>query len=133
MPKQLRHKGQFIKEKNLLKKSSFFSNMEKAKVKTIVSTDESKDISPNLEGRRIVEYSELGKNLKCDKCKQILSLENIVKEELRGLLSKLWVKCENCSRVTQVMTGKIHDGKNKFKLADVNTKAVLGKLMPIYK
>ncbi|XP_074100900.1 uncharacterized protein LOC141530950 [Cotesia typhae] len=121
MPKQLRHQGQFVKNKNLSKKLSFNSDMKKAKEKKKESTKNN-----NLEGRRIVEYSELGKNLKCFKCRQVLSLENIEKEQLRGLHSQLWIKCENCFCVTQVMTGKVHDGNKNSKVFDVNSKIVLG-------
>ncbi|XP_044741081.1 uncharacterized protein LOC123302280 [Chrysoperla carnea] len=57
---------------------------------------------------------------------KVLSLENIEKEQLRGLHSQLWIKCENCFRVTQVMTGKVHDGNKNSKVFDVNSKIVLG-------
>ncbi|KAK0079953.1 hypothetical protein PV326_008450 [Microctonus aethiopoides] len=71
---------------------------------------------------------ELGKNLKCLTCEQVLSLENIEKEKILGLNSKLWFRCENFSCVTQVMTGKVHEGNTKSILFYVNSKAVLGSL-----
>ena len=132
MSRQLRLKGKFIKQKNVSKKLNFVSAMQEAKKKVAESVEKNKSENSNLaEGRRIVELSELGKNLKCFKCRHVLSLENLEKEKIMGLNSKLWVRCENCSLVTAVMTGKVHDGDKKFKLSDVNTKAVLGKLLLI--
>ncbi|XP_043269762.1 uncharacterized protein [Venturia canescens] len=77
-------------------------------------------------GRRIVELTELGKNLRCCKCFKVLSLENIVKETRLGLISCLTVSCESCCVNTSVLTGKMHTSKNDAKLSDVNTKIILG-------
>lgn len=121
---QLRHKGQFAKQKVLDKRKKAISAMNNAKKLKI----EPPNIENNLcSGRRIVELQELGKNFKCCLCNKVLSLEKITHEKRLGLNSILNVNCDECHIDTIVPTGKIHLTKSEVKHSDVNTKAVLGK------
>lgn len=122
-------KGKFVKKKVLDKKKKIKAALLKLK-------KNASDPNPNLvcEGRRIVELRELGKNLKCCKCLNTLSLLDTVAENISGLNSCLTVKCQSCNVSTLVSTGKTHAGKESSKnlLADVNTKAALGNYWIYY-
>ncbi|KAJ8685011.1 hypothetical protein QAD02_020804 [Eretmocerus hayati] len=76
-----------------------------------------------ISGYRIVDLCELGRNLKCLSCKTILSLLNIVSEQILGLHSILSVKCHECGTLSPVPTGKT-DGR----LAHINKTIVLGSI-----
>jgi len=69
-------------------------------------------VSNLCEGRRIIELKELGKNLKCCQCKQVLCLERILNEKRYGLHSILSVFCDKCNIQTLVATGKTHHVDN---------------------
>ena len=60
------------------------------------------------EGRRIVDLKVLGKNLKCQKCQELISLENMTDESRKGLHSILAIECKKCLTVTHVNTGNYH-------------------------
>ena len=131
---RLRSKGRFIKKSALEKiiKDVLCMNNAKNKAAAVTTSEaESKRKHQQCIGRRIVEVSELAKNLKCCRCKQVLSLEDIVGEKRLGLNSILSVHCQNCFVQTKVHTGKMHCRKRKtdLELSDVNTKAVLGKFV----
>ena len=94
-----------------------------------------------IEGRRIIHMKTLGDQMFCNKCKSILSLQDIVSEERYGLASVFEVKCRKCKLISKVETDKKHvvckdkkhDGseqncdKSKECLHyDTNTKGVIG-------
>jgi len=70
---------------------------------------------------------ELGRNLICCNCKEILSLKHIVSERRLGFHSILNIFCEKCKTRNTVHTGKINESENK-KYSDINVKVVLGFL-----
>lgn len=125
MENRLRRRGRFISQKQLEQHPRF------AKIRSEVMSRKNETqgkakilVGP---GRQIVELEELGKNLKCSKCHEVLSLENIVKETRMGLNSILNVLCETCSVITLVSTGKHHFSRLcQRDISDVNTKAVFG-------
>lgn len=81
-----------------------------------------------IEGRRIVHLTTLGKELNCNKCDSILSLSDCVEEKTLGLASILYVKCRSCKIISAVNTDKKHEvgAKNMHMHYDVNTKLVVG-------
>lgn len=94
-----------------------------------IEMQESTEETHVVEGRRIVEIAELGKQLWCGTCKEVLSLSNVEKECRRGFGSLLLVRCHKCLIVNEVRTGKMHpltpDGRAlRF---DINTDLALGK------
>ena len=91
MSRQLRLKGKFIKQKNVSKKLNFVSAMQEAKKKVAESVEKNKSKNSNLaEGRRIVELSELGKNLKCFKCRPVVTKNRrIINQVINFLKSKI--------------------------------------------
>lgn len=125
----IRVKGRFMKEKVLKKRLKALSAMAEAKKKSCQAKKKSCQEYNTCIGRRIVELSELAKNLTCYYCGKDLSLKNIVNERRLGLNSILRVRCQNCSVITDVATGKIHISKNNHECSDVNTKIVLGTLI----
>lgn len=143
MSKKFRYKGQFVSSRVFKKKSNFVENMKQGKLKKKCEANaidvelvepvepvelvQSKENASICSGRRIVEIQTLGKNLKCCKCRETLSLENVVGEKRMGLCSTFTVKCDKCPVQTKVQTGKKHDTKDSHHHADVNTKGVLGK------
>lgn len=119
MSNQLRYKGKFVKKINLDQKMKQIA----ARVKK-----SSEDAHPNLcQGLRILDLNLLGKNLKCHKCHQVLSLENIIREAHLGINSALTIKCLNCDTTKTVRTGKTHVTNTGLTHSDVNSRAVLGK------
>jgi len=92
-------------------------------------------VSNLCEGRRVIELKELGKNLKCCQCKQVLCLERILNEKRYGLYSILslirTLFCDKFNIQTLVATGKTHhvDNNRTINHADVNTKAILSKFV----
>lgn len=124
MSNQLRYKGQFIKKKVLEKKLKIIAG----RVKKLSEVSDS-----NLcAGRRIVELKLLGQNLICSKCKELISLKNVMNEVHLGLNSILAIKCLGCGVVTNVHTGLTHVTKNRSTHSDVNSRAVLGNYFFIY-
>lgn len=128
MENRLRYKGKFIKKKVLEKKIRIRDSAHKRITNKLENETES--VKPNLiEGSRVVELTELGKNLKCCRCNDVLCLDNIIDEIRTGLHSILKVKCINCNAITRVSTGKSHviNNDNKCKHFDSTTGIVLGK------
>lgn len=112
-----------------------FASVAETTNETIQDIDENGDTNRELdymEGRRIVEFSVLAKQMWCVCCKEALSLENIEQERRRGLASILQVRCHKCLLLNIVNTGKKHfspDGSmNRF---DINSKIVLGKSVTV--
>ncbi|XP_043284646.1 uncharacterized protein [Venturia canescens] len=131
MEDRVRLKGRFIKKKMLDKQLKFKKMRCEKKLSASDARDAITSKTTNItSGRRIVELDELAKNLKCCQCSQVLSLENIVNEKRMGLRSILTVRCQSCSSMTAVSTGKTHrvHEKNEHLHSDVNTKAVFGTL-----
>ncbi|KAK0074314.1 hypothetical protein PV326_012550, partial [Microctonus aethiopoides] len=85
MENRLRHKGRFIKKKVLDEKMKIVNSLRKNKEANNIER-----VKSNLiEGPRIVELAESGKNLSCCQCNDILCLENIVDKTRSGLNSIL--------------------------------------------
>ncbi|XP_066596884.1 uncharacterized protein [Prorops nasuta] len=126
----LRLKGRFVKEKVLDKQKKFVLQMQegrKRKEENLLANNNVAD-SNLLDGRRIVDLKELANNLVCCKCKHVLSLKNVKKENRLGLNSVFWINCDDCNILTKVETGKMHRTASNSKHANVNTKAILGCL-----
>ncbi|XP_033219537.1 uncharacterized protein LOC117174487 [Belonocnema kinseyi] len=99
----------------------------------ILETIESQELTEEnhvVEGRRIVEIAELGKNLWCGTCKEALSLNNVEKECRRGFGSLLLVRCHKCLIINEVPTGKMHPLTPDARAMrfDMNTDLALGML-----
>ena len=91
-----------------------------------------KQSEPNVEGRRIVHIKTLSKQMFCWKCSQMLSLCNIVDENLIGLACIWTIQCDRCSSTTRVATDQKHkkkvrtkQGKEMFRY-DVNVAGAMG-------
>ena len=97
--------------------------------KTELNPEESTQEKDILEGRRIVDLVELGKQLWCGSCKETLSLTNIEKECRRGYGSLLLVRCHKCLIVNEVSTGKMHalTLDKRAQRFDINTDLAFGK------
>ena len=79
------------------------------------------------EGQCVVDLCELGKNLRCSKCKNVLDLENVVAEKKCGLHSILSIVCNKSNITSVVHTGKIRKFDDGHPYAQSNLTAVLGK------
>jgi hypothetical protein len=83
-------------------------------------------------GRRIIEVGFFVNKLieGCSKCGHSLNLRDICGEQRFGLGSFLHIKCNFCSTVTSIPTGKRHSrsDKNGHRAFDVNSKVALGLL-----
>ena len=81
--------------------------------------DESQDRNEYLQiqERRYMHVSELGKNLKCCKCKSTLSLEKITNQKIMGMATIFYIKCSipDCNTITEVATDKKHPIKNNIQ------------------
>ena len=75
--------------------------MAKAKKKTECTENKTNNL---LKGRRIVELTVLVKNLKCSQCAELLSLENVVREQRMGLYSILTINCPKVVAVFNFFT-----------------------------
>lgn len=130
---QERCKGRFIKKGSVEKRKKKVLGMNEAKVQAAAAKKREAEAELSEDelmcvGRRIIEVSELGENLICCHCKQVLSLKDIVNEKRLGLNSIFRIRCQACCIETEVSTGKMHGSKKrKVELSDVNTKAVFGK------
>ena len=130
---QTRYKGRFIKDKVLAQKEKCRKGLaRKRDEQRNLQYDDKRDVI--CDGRRIVDLNVLGKNLKCQKCQEILSLENMKSESRKGLHSIVAVQCQKCFIVTHVHTGTHHSVNEEAKRFlsdkvhnDVTTNAVLGK------
>ena len=81
------------------------------------------------EGRRVVELDLLAVGLKsCQRCSQLLRLDNIVGERRFDLGLILLVKCSytECSHVNGVPAGSQHTPEKGGIAWDVNTKSAAG-------
>ncbi|KAG8040393.1 hypothetical protein G9C98_000964 [Cotesia typhae] len=126
MGDQLRYKGMFIKKKVLNKKMKIVNSLREKKA----TKNDNKPVESNLiEGPRLVDLKELGKNLKCCKCHEVLCLDNISDETRVEFHSTLKVNCPKCNVVTLVSTRKCHsvNNNNRTKHSDITTVVVLGK------
>ena len=74
-------------------------------------------------GRRVVELDFLASQMSCQICNAWLRLSDIVEEKICGLGSILHIKCQACSCVRAVSTGK----RNEKGAFHINTKATAGK------
>lgn len=111
--------GRFIKPNVQKKMCKALQGMANVKIR--------KKISKNVcEGNRIVDIQELGKNLNCCNCTEVLSLERITEESRLGLHSILSIDCDKCNIKTAVRTGKMHTFENR-SYSDISTATVLGK------
>ncbi|XP_066590861.1 uncharacterized protein [Prorops nasuta] len=98
-----RRNGRFAKRKVVDKETKCVNLMNEAK--NIIEPDSS--VRPAVcQGQRVVTITELAKNLKCSKCKNILDLNNIISEERAGLYSVLTIVCKDCQIEVKVPTGK---------------------------
>lgn len=124
MSDPVRHKGRFIKKKVLEQKIKIANALQSKRLKGSATNVNSN----SCEGIRMVDLKCLGENLKCDQCKDVLSLDDIVGEQHLGLYSLLKVKCLKCDMITTVPTSKTHAAThNNAKHSDINTAIVLGK------
>lgn len=62
----------------------------------ISNTAEENDFHETVEGRRLVDIPTLAKNLSCEFCKELLSLNDIVFEKRVGLASLFTAQCRKC-------------------------------------
>ncbi len=131
----LRYKGKFIKKKQLDKVINSTQligavNKDQAASKAVNSTDNKVKNDTSFtwsDGRRVVDLDQLAKGLNnCKSCMHTLNLLDTVKEVREGLGSVLHIKCDVCSTVNEVTTGKKH-GEGGRGVFDVNSKAAVGK------
>lgn len=106
---RIRYKGRYLRKKEFDRREKVrnvtterWKNQQKA-----IIIQEKRDVSNIVEGNRIVNIKALGKNLRCN-CKSILSLENIVSENRKGLHSEFTIECEQCKVRSIVRTGESH-------------------------
>ena len=124
---QRRYKGKFMNEKRYQLRMKQLETGKMRRKQEIERDDDAKEHV--VSGRRIVDFKVMAKQLYCEFCKQILSLDDVEKEERKGLASMLLVRCRKCLATTSVSTGKMHQGPtgSHRQLFDVNSKAVFGK------
>ena len=121
--------GRFVTQSQLNRKRRNLENFQKTKKlkqENVSETESSNESS--IDGWRIVHIKQFGKNLKCSKCNELLSLDNISKEIRSGFNSTFKINCEKCKEITCVSTGTISNSNNE-KYYDINTMAVLGKIL----
>ncbi|XP_011876984.1 PREDICTED: uncharacterized protein LOC105567056, partial [Vollenhovia emeryi] len=123
---RLRYKGRFISKKQRDKRLKAIEH-GKSLLKPKKKVQES-DKECIVEGLRLCDLKVIARYLYCICCQEILSLENIEREEKRGLASIFSVRCHKCLHVNIVPTGKPHEGPSGKPIFDVNTKAVLGSI-----
>ncbi|XP_015117084.2 uncharacterized protein LOC107041170 isoform X1 [Diachasma alloeum] len=75
-------------------------------------------------GSRIVDLEVLVKSLKCGKCKQFLSLQNLVHERRIGLYSVFNVWCLRCKIISEVHTGTVQIEGSRTQVPDINREIV---------
>ncbi|XP_063991230.1 uncharacterized protein LOC135169826 isoform X2 [Diachasmimorpha longicaudata] len=77
---------------------------------------------------RIVNLSILGEELQCTSCETILSLNDIVKETIRGLGSILSVRCKHCLYVKTIHTSRLvkHSEGGKQDTFEINYRIATG-------
>lgn len=135
MSNQLRLKGKFIKQNQLERKKKCAEGLKRAREEVRNKKDDSESSFP-AKGRRLVGIEFLSKQLKCDKCFEHLRLENMQKEQIRGVHYTFFITCTACLAVNRVESGKVHyvnesaskaaKHKKKVRHNDTTTKVVLG-------
>lgn len=116
-------KGKRVTEKIYNQRMSQCKNGQKRK-KLCDLTSSMSDIVP---GRRVIEVAHLAKQMKCVQCKVLLDLENIKREERRGLGSIWHILCTACNIINAVSTDKQHvDATTKRQRFDINSKIAIG-------
>ena len=138
MSSRTRYKGRFIKDKVLAQKEKCRKGLAiKRKEQLNLQNDEARNFI--YKERRIVDRKVLGKNLKCQKCQELIFLENMTNESRKGLHSISVIEYKKCLTVTHVHTGKYHSVNEEAKRFlrdqqhnDVTTDAVLGKRIVIF-
>lgn len=76
-----------------------------------------------IEGRRIVEISNLSKNLRCEVCDERIFLDHILDEHLVGLKVQFAIRCQECLHITTIETCQT----DSHRFSDVNLKLAIGK------
>ena len=116
-----------IRIKNLNKKTTGIENHAK-------KNDVERKSEEKWNGRRFVDIVELGKNLICSRCSNVLSLKDITNEEILAANSIFTIKCVNCDNENKVHTSKKQevitskdDISKKAKYSDNTTMLILGK------
>lgn len=126
--KNRKKNGRFVKMKAAKKNEKFILGMaEKWKQEERLSERKSAAVLEEetkvvCHGRRIVDLMELGKNLTCHKCKEVLSLRNIESEQRVGFHSRLQVMCLKCNVSTTVKTGKLENNISHTNMAVIHGK-----------
>lgn len=116
-------KGRRVNKKIYNQRISQGKNGQKRRKKS----DLTSSLSDIVLGRRIIEVTHLAKQLKCVQCKALLHLENIKREEGRGLGSIWHVLCTACDVLNEVSTDKHHvDPTTKRQRFDINSKIAIG-------
>ncbi|KAK0156996.1 hypothetical protein PV328_012028, partial [Microctonus aethiopoides] len=131
MGDRVRHKGKFIKKKVLDKRMKIVNSLRQKKA----AKNDNKPVESNLgKGPRLVDLKELGKNLRCCQCHEVLSLDNIYDETRAGFHSSLRVNCMKCNTLSIVSTGKLHSvtNNNRCKHSNITTGVVLGAIQAGY-
>ncbi|XP_063978892.1 uncharacterized protein LOC135163410 [Diachasmimorpha longicaudata] len=140
----LKYRGKFITRKNLEHKlrmklavaESWRKRQERAqadmlRVKTepLAPVDDVKRPDFNtLVGSRIVDMEVLVESMNCNKCKEILSLHNLVHERRIGLYSVFNVWCPRCKMITEVHTGTVQIERSRTHVPDINREVVHGSI-----
>ncbi|XP_061174191.1 uncharacterized protein LOC133183249 [Saccostrea echinata] len=121
-----------ILEHNYAYDLSIHGDCEEEVVPVLIDDEDTSHVIQWNTGRRIVELEFIVNKLieGCCKCKQSLNLRDICGEQRYGLGSLLHIKCNFCTTVNYVPTGKRHSrsDNNGIRAFDVNTKVALGML-----
>ena len=123
-----RYKGRFMKEKAYNKLIGTIERNRRLKEERRIMAEIGAS-PPNevVEGRRIVDFKVMSRFLNCVKCKEILSLADIVKEVRFGLASIFHVQCRKCELINFVpSSGHDGSGRQDGRSYDVNIDAIQG-------
>lgn len=118
--------GFFMTKKGNERKKKALQAMSDAKKRRIQEELPTSSKTNVCEGIRIVNIKELGKNLRCRECSQLLDLSKVHKERMIGSL--ISIRCDHCKIVTEVNMAHITNNK----VSEVNSGLVLGTLSEIY-
>lgn len=121
MENLVRYKGK-LRRKKMVGKQLKFIEMRKAQPQKKKETSD----PCVLEGLRLIDLGEIVKTMKCRGCKSVLSFSSIIQEKIMGFHCIWTAKCESCSEITTVHSGKTHSSENN-SYHDINTRFVLGK------
>ena len=78
------------------------------------------------EGKRVVDISALAASMKCKSCNELLNLQEITEERLKGLSSIFIIPCQKCKINNEACTSKMTKINNKH-YEENNTSVILGK------